>query len=220
MPKPQGDFEETRKRLWDELVHLHHVWSQYLVLYGHSRERVQLLNQTARSFFASLQRLMIREVLLCISRLTDPLKSRDRDNLVLLRLLEDPELQAHQELRASLQAEIAAIRVHAMPIRKHRNRYIAHLDHATAIGADDDPLPPLPREIMDKAIERMGAAYHRYAREVYQTDVSFEVAALGDAESLTAALERGQKWRGHEIAEMRRQFGIQAGETTGLIARS
>ena len=208
MGEEQGSFEEVHKRIWDELVHLHHTWAQYQALYGSSSERVRLLNQSARSFFAGLQRMMVRDVLLCISRLTDPPKDRKRDNLVLLRVLEDPKLQSHAQLEAYLATEIADITVQADPIRRHRNRYIAHLDHATAMGSRDDPLPPVTGEIVSGVISRMGETYHRYCSELYDSDVAFDLAALGDVESLVKALENAEKWRQHEVVEMKRRYGM------------
>lgn len=208
-------FNEIRKRIWDELVHLHHGWQEYNALYGNSPERVQLLNRSARSFFGRLQRMMVRDVLLTISRLTDPARSAGRDNLVLLRLLEDPKLRCQSALKTFLEQEIESIRRDATSIHKHRNRYIAHLDHPTAIGASDDPLPPLTGEAITTLIGRMGAAYHRYASALYKTDVSFELDGLCSVGLLVAALERSEMWRQHELAESRRQFGIRPDEDGG-----
>lgn len=98
-----------------------------------------------------------------------------------------------------MENELDAIGQDAGPIRKHRNRYIAHLDHATALGARDDPLPPLTGEMITAILGRMCDAYHRYALETYETDVSFALAGVGSAESLAKALERAEKWRQHEI---------------------
>ena len=45
------EFDEWRKRLWDEIVGLHDAREQYLVLFGYSPERLEMLNACAAWFF-------------------------------------------------------------------------------------------------------------------------------------------------------------------------
>src|SRR5437879_4300451 len=117
-------FDTARNRLWDELVHLHDTWEQYRKLYGHSEDRVKLLNTSARSFFALLQRLLVRDVILSVSRLTDPPKSKGKSNLVLSLLLEDPRLADRPEFKEELASGIKEARRLAQPVWGCRHRYI------------------------------------------------------------------------------------------------
>ena len=201
-------LDTARNRLWDEVVHLHDVWEQYRKLYGHSEGRVRLLNASARGFFARLQQFMVRDVLLSISRLTDPPRSRGKPNLVLSVLLEDPRLANRPDLTEELTAEINEAKRLAQPIRQHRNRYIAHLDHATAIGAPDDPLPPVPGSSIDDLIARIETVCHRYRSELDGVDSSFELSTLGGFDALVRVLEDAERWRQHEGAERRRRHGL------------
>ena len=212
VPSAPLTFDTARNRLWDELVHLHDTWEQYRKLYGHSEDRVKLLNSSARSFFALLQRLMVRDVILGISRLTDPPKSKGKSNLVLSVLLEDPRLTDRPELKAELASGINEAKRLAQPVREHRNRYIAHLDHATAIGAPDDPLPPIPGSSVDELITRMESVYHRYRGELDATDSSFELSTLGGFDSLLRVLEDAERWREHDTVERRRRYGLDSDE--------
>jgi len=201
-------FDTARNRLWSELVHLHDTWEQYRKLYGHSEDRVKLLNTSARSFFALLQRLLIRDVILSISRLTDPPKSKGKSNLVLSLLLEDPRLSDRPDLKEELTSGINEAKQLSQPVREHRNRYIAHLDHATAIGAPDDPLPSIPGASVDELITRMETLYHRYRSELDATDSSFELSTLGGFDTLLRVLEDAERWRQHEIVERRQHYGV------------
>jgi hypothetical protein len=211
MSQDEVTFDVARKRLWDELVNLHHAWDQFLKLYAHSEDRVKVLNASARSFFAGLQRLLIRDVILSISRLTDPPRSLGKANLVLWSILDDQRLVDRPQLKEQLECEIREVRDMAGPVRKHRNTYIAHLDHATAVGTSVDPLPGVTRGLVDQLIARMEAAYHTYRSQLDETDVSFELSALGDVDQLASALEGGQQWREHERAERRRRYGLDPG---------
>ena len=202
-------FDTARTRLWDEVIHLHDVWEQYRKLYGHSEDRVKLLNASARGFFARLQQLMVRDVILSISRLTDPPKSvKGEANLVLSTLLEDPRLANRAELMEELKSGIDEAKRLARPIRQYRNRYIAHFDQATAIGAPDDPLPPVPGSSVDNLIARIEAVCHRYRSELDAVDCSFELSTLGGFDALLRVLEDAERWRDHERLERRRYLGV------------
>ena len=132
---------ELRKRLCDELVYLRDTWTQLSSLFATSDEVISVLNATAPSFFAGVRRVYMREVLLAISRLTDPARVSGRDSLTIRALLEDPAVDSFPGLRGELTDAIDGAVAAAAPARAHRNKYIAHLDNATAIGALPQPLP-------------------------------------------------------------------------------
>jgi hypothetical protein len=44
--------------LWQELVQLFMVWSEFVVLYGSDVERVKLLNRAASNFFYMTQQIL------------------------------------------------------------------------------------------------------------------------------------------------------------------
>src|SRR6185437_15745291 len=165
-------FEHARHKLWDELVSVGDVWAQYLYLFGDSPERVEMLKACAGWFFGLTQRLLIREVILAISRLTDPVNDGRFSNLVLETLLLDPELGGRSDVKAELKHMIASVRTVARPIRSHRNKYIAHLDHATALFLPDSPLPGIKRADIDGVLVQMGDVYKLHSSRMRGTSVS------------------------------------------------
>ena len=72
--------------LSDELVWLHAKWKQYRQLFGYSEERADLLNKASGYFFKIIQDALWDNIILHISRLTDPVKSAGKDNLTFLQL--------------------------------------------------------------------------------------------------------------------------------------
>ena len=62
------DFDKVRGRIGNELVMLNDAWSQYRFLFA-SPDRVEILNACGEWHFATTQRLLLREVILGISRL-------------------------------------------------------------------------------------------------------------------------------------------------------
>lgn len=187
-------FDAARKRLWDELVSLHDTWAEYNYLYG-DKDRVRLLNACAPAFFARHERLLLREVILGISRLTDPPKTGKFDNLVLESLVLDPAVAEHEGLREELEPAIKAAVTAAAPIRTHRNKYIAHLDHGTAIGSPSEPLPGLKGKAITAVVTAMGEVYNVHGGRVRESHAFFESSSLGGADALVRILEKSERWR-------------------------
>lgn len=206
----ETDGKALSRRLWDHLVHLDTLWQDFQYLYGESQERLDRLNRHARWFFASLERLMVREVILSIARLTDPKGGSDRSNLVLETLLDDPLLESNTELRERLRVEIDNVRNLADPIRHHRHKSIAHLDLAVAMGSAE--LPELPKKTVNEVIGRMQYIHHTHYSELYQSDVSYELYRIGSVEDLLRSLDDAAKWRDHERIERYREHGLEPPE--------
>src|SRR6266542_725941 len=72
--------------LRNECVLLHWKWQEFVVLFGTKPERIELLNEAAGSFFWIVQDTLWDDVLLRISRLTDPPRSAGKHTLSLQRL--------------------------------------------------------------------------------------------------------------------------------------
>jgi hypothetical protein len=187
--------EQTRRRLNDEIAMVRNTWDQFAILFHSGRQRTEILNACAPWFFGLTQRVFLREVILGISRLTDPPTQQGHSNLVIKLLLDDPEVDRHRGLRRRLETAIDRAHVLAAPIRKHRDKYIAHLDHRTAVR---DPLAVLPGvryaafAATIRAIER---AYNVHGRAVHDSDTSFSMTPMGDASALMRALETSERWR-------------------------
>jgi len=67
--------------LENELIWLHHKWDQYLKLFGRSEKQIIILNETANGFFGLVQMVLFEDIILHISRLTDPSKTFGKKNL-------------------------------------------------------------------------------------------------------------------------------------------
>ncbi len=157
-------------------------------------ERVAMLNACARWFFGSTRRLLIREVLLGIARLTDTPRIGAFDNLTVAILLRDPALKGQARVRARLRRRIASAIKIAQPIRTHRNKHIAHLDHALVQGATTIVLPKVPSGTVSKVLRALAAAYNEHGRSVLNTDTSFELRPLGSVDALIRILESSERW--------------------------
>ena len=87
-----------------------------------------LLNDTAETFFTSIYHVLMREFVLSVSALTDPLKTAGKDNLVVGQVCHLPEVIAHPTLATEVAKLLEQVRLSAASLREYRNKYVAHLD--------------------------------------------------------------------------------------------
>jgi hypothetical protein len=132
-------ISETFEAIDNEVVKLHYNWQMYRQLYGENPERIEILNETAFSFFNQLNDIFYDHIQLSISRLTDPawtkLKKEKRANLSLKKLQE--ELQGCEfPLIYTIDNLIDELDLSCEKYRARRNKRIAHLDLESVI----DPL--------------------------------------------------------------------------------
>ena len=201
MPMTPEEFAAARDRLQKELVLVHDIWEQYQTFFAHSAERIDMLNSLAGWFFGSLQRVFLQETILGISRVTDPFTTYGHQNLVMATLLQDPALDQLPEFRERLGVAIAAATDAAGPIRIHRNKYIAHLDHATAVGELDEPLPGLKRSAITACITALEGAYNLHNGRLHNTESRFDISSLNSAPAIVRLLESSERWR--KLRELR-----------------
>ena len=96
-------------------------------------EHVKLLNVVGGSFFADVQRILWDDLLLRITRLTDPKqtgrgKGRSNDNLTVRQLPGVCEVCERDDLREKVEEQVEAAIQAAKFARSHRNKRIGHKD--------------------------------------------------------------------------------------------
>ena len=94
-------------------------------LFG-DRKTLDLLNTiTGGGLLWDVQQLMMDDLMLCVTRLTDPPKTGKKENLTVIRI---PEFCEHFELRGKVQLLVDKAVAAAEPARKYRNQRISHID--------------------------------------------------------------------------------------------
>ena len=137
MPIP-SDLKPKYEQLRTDLSDLYFRWKTFKDLFGYSKVRLDLLNETAPHFFSELQQLLIRDIVLGIARITDPPQSCGRDNLTLPKLADDIDPQVHPQLAAQITTEVDQAENLAGPVREYRHKLLAHRDLGVALGG----MPP------------------------------------------------------------------------------
>lgn len=135
-------IEDYGPELGETLFYVHTHWcrlfsifAQYSNLFGKSKKRVDLLNETAGPFFKNVQDTFHDEILLGICRLTDPAESKVRKDihrnvsvLRLEKLIDVPEISSKINDLAILAKSSADF------ARRQRDKKISHADLEVVTG--------------------------------------------------------------------------------------
>lgn len=176
--------------LWQELSNIHVEWQEYVVLFGTSPERIELLNKAAPAFFHMIQERFWDVTLLSISRFTDPSMMAGRANLTVTSL---PALISDTELKAKVQSLVDIAKEKTAFCRKLRNRRIAHNDLQLALDATAASLPEASRHLVNEALKSLSAILgeiEAYYEKGYRTDYT-DIVVMSGAEDLLYVLHEG-----------------------------
>src|SRR3954470_16911845 len=132
-------------------------WRLYERLFT-TPESIDLLNRHGAHAFGLIEDLLIKDVILCITRMMNPSKASWGDPANLATLLID--LAAHKQM--ALVKRLTAIRDRVKPIgddlKRWRDEHLSRNDYAAYVGmkADIDALPPNSRKMIQDVLSAMG----------------------------------------------------------------
>jgi hypothetical protein len=135
--------------LWKELTWLHIKWEEFKTLYGTSEEEFALMNAVAPNFFGRLEQILWGDLMLHISRLTDPPRSAGKPNLSLNQL---PLLIIEPDLKAEVESLVTAAVARSAFARDWRNRHLAHSDLEHTKAPSLHSLAPASRQDVTEAL--------------------------------------------------------------------
>lgn len=198
------ESERILDELGNHIAELHAEWKSLLELFAGNQEQSALLSRVARTAFDTLYRTLIRDIILAVARLTDPLKTVGKDNLVLARLAELPEVKADEKLAAKVMSALEEARSKAKPFRDYRHQYLAHLDLKTSLGPKSAELP-IKKQEFDAVLDAIAAMFNIVEQDLQDQTVVFKHVALhGGPKALLKALNDAESWRNIPIAERRK----------------
>jgi hypothetical protein len=132
-------------------------WGLYERLFANP-ESIDLLNRNAPHAFGLIEDLLIKDIILCITRMMNPSKASWGDPANLATLLID--LAAHKQM--ALVKRLTAIRDRIKPVgdglKRWRDERLAKNDYAAylALKADVDALPSNYRKMIEDVLTAMG----------------------------------------------------------------
>lgn len=84
------EFSEVYEAIKNEVIWIYCHWDYYKQLFGHSPQRIDLLNETAPAFFFIIQEVLISDLITSLCKLTDTattkIRGEEHENLSLYTL--------------------------------------------------------------------------------------------------------------------------------------
>jgi hypothetical protein len=176
--------------LWHEVASLHVKWEEYVELFGTKPSRIEILNSSSPMFFRLVQDTIWDATLLHIARLTDPPKSKGKENLTiqgLRELITDPT--ALDKVSGLIEIAMGA----STFCRDWRNRKIAHSDLKLATDETVKPLAPASRKQVTDAIKAISEVLNAVGWHYTGSTTIFDIGGMGGAGQLLAVLHDGLK---------------------------
>ena len=173
-----------------EVVWMCTKWQQHRILFDD--EVIPLLQNTARDFFMIVNIVFVYDLILSLTRLTDPYVQGKHHNLSLFSLI---EVMEDEPIRKELENRIVEAKKQAQFARDWRNKHIAHRIYPDFDDPEFDPLPELKLESIDSAIKAICDILVFLYQEKMNTQMTFEgVIICDDAKGLVEYLEMGYKY--------------------------
>lgn len=146
----------------------------------------------------------MREVILGVSRLTDPPKRGPFSNLTIASLLDDPAIHDVPGLGDEISSACEALKQKVDPIRKSRDKFIAHLDWEAAVKPTDELIPGIPKGLIGFVIQDLGRIYNLHGARTVDQHASFKLEPAGSPKSLISILEQSSEWQDCQEYEARK----------------
>ena len=140
------------EKLGDEVSELHYRWSIYEEVYAGDAAQTELLNRNGSNFFYYVQHLMLDNVALALSKLTDPSKQFKNENLSLKQIYDYVKASEEDELTSNIKEKLDEILKACEKFRELRNKRIAHGDLDHAMRKAEKSLPGISRDDVKKAL--------------------------------------------------------------------
>lgn len=188
-----SQLPSTIKKLFEEIQNevlgLHEVWQIYRQLFAHSAQRIDLLNESASTFFYIIQEALNDDVQLRLSKLMDPSEISGHRNMSLKALLEAID---DQSLRPTMELILLELEEITKSIRIRRNKEIVHIDYRTRIKCI--PIPGVSRLLVENVLELLRKFCNEFEGFYMNSETGYEVITTDDGDHLVSYLKYGLRY--------------------------
>jgi HEPN superfamily AbiU2-like protein len=193
------------QKLWDalrpEVLLLHERWLIYRQLFADSQHRVDLLNDSASTFFLVVEDVLFESIQLGFARLGDPAQSGTGRNLTLESLLNEVKKRPQDAaLLAKLTVLLHKYRTECSKLKRIRNKKLAHLDRQTILGRKRLTNPS--RNEIEHALTTLRDFVNSFDLYFGIPEMAYEKMILrDDGNALVHVLKQGLRYR--DLLKMR-----------------
>lgn len=194
-----SEIKRAWLRVYGEVISVHADWAVFLQLYGHSPERIKLLNEVAWHFFGVVQMTLLGNIQLTLAKLNDRPRIAGNETLTLNTLMNElkelkPSLDAMFLARA--QSLLSTYSEKCGNIIKLRNRWLAHLDYRTVLNIHPELLKGTTHQEIEEILGALRAFMHHIESRFEDHETAFDhYVSVSDGESLICILKRGLRYQ-------------------------
>jgi hypothetical protein len=187
---------EVFEHLQEEILWIHLRWNIYTQLFSTSAKRTGLLRDVAETFFFVLHQILLTDVQVSLSKLTDAASTGKYDNLSLAQLQQRLEAVGDPALAKRTRDVLDSLKTKCEPFRKWRDKKLVHFDLSTAMKLDGSSLPRVTSGMIDEPLELVRnfmnciEGFYNERENFYQL-----VLTLSDAEPVVGLLADGLRYR-------------------------
>ena len=192
IPTPFGPiYDELRS----EIIWLHGRWLTYRELFAESPRRIELLNESAGTFFYIIENVLLDEVQISLSKLTDPPSSGRNNNLSLEQLQLNLQKHCDAILVNNCRTILNELHIQCKVFRIRRHKTLAHLDLPTALKQLPQPLPGVSRQMIEDALRSVRDYMNAIEAHYNDSQVGYEHFILNDGvNALLTMLRNGLRY--------------------------
>lgn len=192
------EVQTVYERLRQDTVELHFRWVIFRQLFASTPEDTSLLNERGSHVFYLLQQLLLENIALALSKLTDPSKLGRNRNLSIASLVEAISATGEQQLENVLLGLLAHLKDQCKKFRLLRNKRIAHADYGHAAKIEAEPLPGISRADVEAALTTLRGILHAVETRYLSGTVAYNglLPVLGaDGSALLRTLREAKAFR-------------------------
>lgn len=151
-------------------------WKIFCQLFDSGPDNIALLNASGAEVFCLFQRLALDDVIMTLSRLTDPAysgRNKIEENANIKYLLQNAADSLDQDTKAELQASLARLEDHVKNLRVYRNKALAHADLQHTL--QPDALPQVLYDDLEGAMNECRNLMGKLGKLLFGRTCSYEV---------------------------------------------
>jgi hypothetical protein len=158
------------------VIQLSFRWKIFCQLFDSGPENIALLNASGAEVFCLFQHLALDDVIMALSRLTDPAYSgRDKsdENANIKYLLQNSANLLNQEINSELRDSLARLEGHVVDLRVHRNKALAHADLRHTL--QPETLPQVLYDDLEGAMKECRNLMSKLGKLLFARTCTYEV---------------------------------------------
>ncbi|OGU56056.1 MAG: hypothetical protein A2X64_05175 [Ignavibacteria bacterium GWF2_33_9] len=173
--------------LLNDVYYLSSLWEEFKELYGVNEKRINLLNQTAPYLFYLVHTIFWKELILTVTRITDPEKTGPFVNASLYLFISKMKDEPFKE---ECKKELEFVNASSEFCRDWRNKWIAHKDYNITTNPEAKQLSNGSRNDFQKIVEMIQQLTNKIqAHYLDSTTYYIDCKSIHGAESLIEILE-------------------------------